>query len=103
PLHRAFALAEVHDVSPCVAEDLDFDVPRPFEIPFKIDARIPKRMQRLRRSVAPGGVQLRLLPHHAHALSAASRDGFEQHRITKFPRYPFSVLDALDRFLDPGN
>ena len=46
-LHGAFALAEVDDVTVCVAEDLNFDVPRPFEVSFEINARVTERMQRL--------------------------------------------------------
>ena len=37
-LDRAFALAEIHDVAVRVAEYLNFDVARPLEIPFEIDA-----------------------------------------------------------------
>src|SRR6202171_2595164 len=102
-LHRAFALTEVHDVAMCIAEYLDVDVAAPSKITLEIDARITERMERLRRSIAPRGRQLGLVPHQTHALSAAPRDGLEQHRETEFPRDALGLLEVLDWILDAGN
>jgi hypothetical protein len=40
PLHRALALAKVHDVARTVAKDLYFDMPRPGNVLFEKDGRL---------------------------------------------------------------
>src|SRR6266478_1980326 len=65
--------------------------------------RITERMKRFRAGVAPRGRQLGLLLYQTHALSSASRDGFEQHWVAKFPRDALGFLQALDRILDAGD
>ena len=47
PLHRAVALAEREHGAVRVREQLDLDVPRPFEIALEVDAVVAERRLRL--------------------------------------------------------
>ena len=52
PLHGAFALAKRNDAAVGVRENLNFDVPRPFQIFFEIYAGIAEGVHRFGRRVA---------------------------------------------------
>ena len=44
-LDRAFAFAEVNDIAVFVGENLNLDVPGPFNVSFDIDGTILKRIE----------------------------------------------------------
>src|ERR1019366_5705935 len=91
-LDRAFAFSEVHDVAEGVAEYLNFNVTRSLAISFEINARIAKRVERFRGGVPPRGGHLAGIGDQAHAFSAATRHGLEQHGIAKLLRDASGIL-----------
>src|SRR5690242_13001300 len=93
----------MHDVTLCVATDLNFYMSRTFEVVFEIQARVTKRAERLRGGIAPRGGQPGLSLHQSHTFSAAARDGLEQYRVAKFPCAAFSIFEALNWILNAGN
>ena len=102
-LDRAFAFSEMHDVAERVAEYLNFNVARPVEIPFEINARVAKRIERFRGGVPPRGGHLACIGDQAHAFSAAARHGLEQHGIAKLLRDAPGILRILDWLRNAGN
>jgi hypothetical protein len=92
PLQRALALPEVNQVSVLVTQNLDLDVPRPFQVLLHVERRIAEGVLRLRLGVAPSSVQLLLGTNHAHALAAPAGHRLQQHRITPFLRPPLHLL-----------
>ena len=46
PLHRALALAEVHDIAVMVAEHLELDVPRMLQILFDVHVAVRRTLPR---------------------------------------------------------
>ena len=85
-LQRALALEEVHDIAVVVAEHLQLDVTRPFDQLLDVQRAVaecgrrlaPRRRNQLRRVV--------LVPHDAHAPSAAACRGLDEDWKADAPR-----------------
>ena len=95
PLHRALTLEEVDDIAVGVREDLNLDVPRPFDQPFDIERAVAERRGRLsprRRDRLQG---LAVVPDDAHALAAAARRSLDEHRIAEASRGGEDALVGL--------
>ena len=79
PLHRAVALPKVNQVAVAVAEQLDFDVPRPRDELLDEDLVAAESVERFATSSLKGvGKILRLLDN-AHAAAAAAVGRLEDH------------------------
>src|SRR5207302_5757941 len=80
-LDAAFALAQRDDPAVLVRQYLDLDVPRSLEILLGVDAAIAECFQSFppRRLKRP--FDIRLCADQPHALAAAARHGFQEHRI----------------------
>ena len=78
PLHRAFAVEEMHHVTVGVSKDLHFDVTRTLDIPFDIEAAVAE----ITRAFAAGAqdliIERRIFADDAHSLAAAARGRFDQ-------------------------
>ena len=61
-----------------VAEDLNLDVPRPFDVFLDVDASIAEGRLSLGRSLLPGTRQREVIGRHPHALAAAAGRGLQQ-------------------------
>ena len=82
----------MHDVAVLVAQDLDFHVPRPLDIPLDVDAGIAEGRLRLGRSLLPGACQSQFVGRHPHALAAAAGSRLEQHGIADLLGHPHRLL-----------
>ena len=81
PLHRTFALAQIHAVPIIVRHQLDLNVPRPLDQLLQIDltrSKAPLRLTTRRRKRRSKLLRLR---HRAHAFSAATGSRLQHHRI----------------------
>src|SRR5205085_11918343 len=74
-LQGAVALAEVDDAAPAIAENLDFDVPRPLEMAFEIDLAAAEKRRRLVLRNRQKAGELGGVPGHLHTAPAAARAG----------------------------
>src|ERR1700678_4406630 len=81
PLYGALALAQVDHVAVAVAENLDFDVPRPLDQLLYIHLGIAEGAGGFARRIAMRGFQVGFAIDAAHALAPAARHGFQQHRV----------------------
>ena len=86
-LDAAFALAQRDDPAVLVRQYLDLDVPRSLEILLGVDAAIAECFQSFppRRLKRP--FDIRLCADQPHALAAAARHGFQEHRIPDSLRF----------------
>ena len=81
PLDGAFPLTERDDAAVSVGENLDFHVMGPVEIFFEVKAVIAKCVHGFGGSISKRGFELGVAVDNAHALAAATGDGFEQNGI----------------------
>ncbi len=103
PLHRTFALAEVNDVPMCVGEDLHLDMPGPVEIFLDVNALIAKGVERFGSCIAPRRGEFMGASHHAHALAAASRNGFQQYGVPDLIGNAARCFELRDWFANARN
>ena len=80
-LHRAVALAEVHDVAVIVRNNLEFDVPRLLEKLLHVDLVIAEGCQRLGFGHADSARERCVRVDDAHAAPAAAAGCLDDHRI----------------------
>ena len=80
-LHRALALAVVHDVAVLVGHDLDLDVARLEHELLEVDPVVAERALRLSASHPEGLEQPRLVLDDADALAAAAGRSLEHDRV----------------------
>ena len=80
-LHRAVALAEMHDVAVGVGEDLELDVPRFFKIFLDVDGIVAERRAGLGAGERHRVEQRRLRMDDAHPAPAATAGRLHDHRI----------------------
>ncbi len=80
-LDRALALAEIDDVAVGVAEHLDFDMPRLFDVLLNEDAIIAKARFCFARCTAEAVADLIVIGGDAHALAAAAGGGLDHDRV----------------------
>src|SRR5438445_10335607 len=102
-LHRAFALPEINHVPECVAKDLYLDVPRPVQIFLDVNARIAKGIEGLGSCIARCGGEFIRACHHAHALAAATGDGFQQYWVADLAGDAARCFEMWDRLANPRN
>ena len=81
PLDRALALAEVHDVAVCVAEDLHLDVTRLGEIALEEDCGVPEGRLSLAARGLKGLSEVLGTLDDAHALASAAGRRLDQQRV----------------------
>ena len=87
PLQRAVALAEMDGVALAVAEHLDFDVARPFQIFLDIDRVVAEGGAGFGARCSQRRAGLVLASHHVHAAAAAAGGGLDDHRIADLARH----------------
>src|SRR5712692_10512088 len=92
PLDAAFALAQMHDVSMEVTQDLEFDVPGPFDEAFRIDIGGSKSLLRLVPCRLECLDELFLLAHDAHASAPAAGRSFDDQGVPDLLRRFFEGL-----------
>ena len=80
-LDRAFALAEIDDVAVGVAEHLDLDMPRLFDVFLDKDAVVGKARFRLARGRAKTVARLGVVRGDPHPLAAAAGGSLDHDRI----------------------
>src|SRR5207245_9201438 len=85
-LDRAFALAEMDDVAVRIAEQLDLDMPRLFDIFFEKDPIVAKARLGLVLSAAEPLAQLGIVMRDANALASAKGRGIASHWIDDLTR-----------------
>ena len=101
-LDRALALAEMHDVAVVVAENLELDVARRFDVLLEVDVADAergfgfalRRLDRLR--------ELARRAHDAHAASAAARGRLDDDGIADVLRQLERLVLAVDRTVAAG-
>src|SRR5262249_8031918 len=97
PLQGTIALEEVDHVAVLVAEELDLDVPRLFEILLQEDAAILE----CGLGLLPGGLvaidEAMVVSGDAHAAAAAAGRGLDQHGIADLPRDLESLILGGDQ------
>ena len=96
PLRGAVALPEVEHVAVLVAQDLDFDVPRPLDVFFDVDARVAEGGLGFGRCLLPGARQREVVGRHPHPLAAAAGRRLEQHRKADLAGDLHRLLFAAD-------
>src|SRR5260221_10439318 len=85
-LHRALALAQVHDVALAVAEELDLDVARAGDVLLEVHGAVAERSARLGLGDAETLAELLLVPGDSHAAPAAARARLHDDRESDLPR-----------------
>ena len=80
-LRRALTLVEMHQVAVAVAEDLELDVARPFDVAFQQHPFATEGVLRLALAGLQVGGELRRRAHDAHALAAAAVRRLDHERI----------------------
>ncbi len=63
-----------------IGQDLDFDVPRTFDIFLQVYAGVTKRRFGFGLSLHQGRLENQIVSGHAHALTPAARGRFDQAR-----------------------
>ena len=97
PLRRAFALAQMHHVAVLIGQNLHFDVPRPFDVSFQIDAGIAEGRLGFGRRLLQGALQRQVVGRHAHAAAAAAGRGLDQHGKADFVGQPHRFFFVADQ------
>src|SRR5262249_60345677 len=82
PLHRAIALAEMDDITVCVRQHLELDVPRPFQELLHVDLVVAERGARFGTGDSDGVEERRLGVHHAHPAATAAAGSLDDYRVT---------------------
>src|SRR5438876_4416502 len=85
-LDRALALAERENVAVGVSEDLNLDVPRPFDELLEIDPIVSEGALRFSPSRVESAGNIVWCRHYSHSLATASGSSFEQHRVPELLR-----------------
>ena len=80
PLQRAVALAEMDGAALAVAQHLDLDVARPFEVGFEIERIVAERRFGFGAGGSERGAEFAALAHDLHAASAAPGRRLDQQR-----------------------
>ena len=88
-LHRALALAERHRAPGPVAEQLDLDVPGPFQVPLAEHGVVAERRLRLPPCGVESALQLDGRADDPHAAAAASGGSLHQQREAEARRVAF--------------
>ena len=96
-LDRTVALTEVDDLAVTVAEDLEFDVARFFDVVFDVNRTVAERFFGL-----VGGDMILfgdrdIVMGDAHAATAAAGDGFNDDRIANLAGDPDRLVFGRDR------
>ena len=81
PLQRTFSFAQVNHVAVAVAQHLNFDVPRLFDVFFDEHAVVAERGAGFARGPLESVAALVVVAGEPHPLAAAAGAGFEHHRI----------------------
>jgi hypothetical protein len=102
-LHRAFALSERNNAAVRVRQNLNFDVPGPFQIFFEIQAGVAKRVQGFRRSFAERRSKNRIALNQTHAFAAAARHCFQQYGVAHVAGQFLRLLRIFQRIVGPRN
>src|SRR5690606_3981526 len=79
-LHRALALPQVHDVAVRIAEDLDLDVARRFDVLLEQQRVVAERRLRLATRTLERLRELARAAHDAHALAATAGRCLDEQR-----------------------
>ena len=103
PLQRAFTFAQVNDVAVLVANDLNFDMPRLFDVFFDKHASIAERTAGLAGGALKAVAALFVVLRQPHSLAAASRAGLEHHGIADLIGNGHGVIGVDDDVQMPGN
>ena len=80
PLHRAFALPQMRDVSRSIAENLDFDMASRRHEAFDIHLAIAERRARFRLATVVRFLNIVKTTDNAHPATTASGHGFDDDR-----------------------
>jgi hypothetical protein len=97
-LERAVALEEVNDVAVAVAEDLHFDVARPYDQPFHVQGAIAESRERLAPRRTDGFRDGSRLVDTMHALPAAALGGLDEGRVAhRLDRAPDALVGLIGR------
>ena len=80
PLHRAVALADMHQIAMPVAKHLDLNMPRLQYGFFDQQLPIAEGIDRFAASRLDGGQQISRILHHPHAAPTAAGCSFDHHR-----------------------
>src|SRR6266550_6880573 len=86
PLHRAIALAEPHDVSVTIGEELHLDVARGDDGLLQIERGLSEGGGGFARRAPPRRIEILIAPHRPHALTAAAARRLQQHRVADLAR-----------------
>ena len=93
PLKRAFALTKVDDIPEAVADQLNLDVSRRFDVLLDVDRSVVEARRGFGTRKRKRARNLVARADQPHAFSAAARSGFEHHRISDFIGNAFRVFD----------
>src|SRR5713101_1155358 len=80
-LQRAVALAQMNDAALAIAEDLDLDMPRPFEVAFEVDLAVAEKRCRLMLRDRQHADEFGRVAGDLHAATAAAGGRFDQDRV----------------------
>jgi hypothetical protein len=80
-LHGAIALAQMNDVALTIGQDLEFDMPRPLQEFLHVDLVVAEGRERLGLGDIDGIEQRGFGVHDAHAASAATAGGLDDHGV----------------------
>src|SRR2546421_724016 len=80
-LQRAVALAQMNNPALAVTEDLNLDVPWPFEVALEIDVAASEDRRRLVLRDRQQAGELGAVARHLHAAAAPAGRGFDQDGI----------------------
>ena len=82
----------MNDVSPIVAKDLELDMVRVLDAFLDVDPGIAKSLFGFRASCVVAFDQRDVIVSQTHSASAATRHGFQDHRIANLFRHRQSIL-----------
>ena len=102
PLHGAVALVKMQQVAVMIPQDLHFEMPRTRQIFFQEHGSVTERRVRFALGLFEQRIELHGVGNHAHAAAAPAHGGFDDDRVTDFPRYFLRFSRRLDRVFRSG-
>ncbi len=102
-LHRAVALAQVHDVAVAVAHDLELDVPRALEVLLHVHLAVSESGERFGARELQRSAEVLGIARDAHALPAPARRRLDDDRKSDLARELERFVRIVDRSRRAGD
>src|ERR1043166_557981 len=102
-LQTAIALAEVERLAFAVSQDLEFDMPRVFDVLLDVDGRVGERAFGFGTGRVVAFDEARVVVGHAHAATTAATRSLDDDRIANLAGDLQRILLVIDRTVTAGH